>query len=89
MSEVEIETTPENVPEFLEIHVDNLTKDEVIRVKDIKVEGFKIIDDPEQEVAMLTYPHIEKEEPKVETAATEVPEIGKEDKDDEKKDKEE
>lgn len=73
---VTIETTPENVPESIEVDVSHLEKGDVLRVKDLKLPtGVKVIDDEEEQVAHVMYPHVEEEsttEAVTEEAATSV-----------------
>lgn len=63
LSEVEIEATPEHVPEYIEIDVTHVDADHVVRVKELNVAGYRIISDPDMEIASFGFPHVFKEEP--------------------------
>lgn len=77
MKTVTIETTPENVPEALIVDVSALEKGDVFRVKDLTLpKGVKVMDDPEDQIAHVGYPHVETES--APTAAAEPEVVGKE-----------
>lgn len=75
LKEIEIETTPENVPEAIRIDVSDLQKGQVLRVKDIEVpKGVRIVDEEETQIAHVHFPHVEaEEEPEATTTEATAP----------------
>lgn len=70
---VTIETTPESVPDHIEVDVSTLTADTVLRVKDLVLpKGVKVLDDQYLEVAGVTFPSIKEETPETTATATTV-----------------
>jgi large subunit ribosomal protein L25 len=64
-----IETTPENLPEHIEVDVSVLTKDTFLRVKDLKLPaGIKVLGDQDVEVAGVSFPSVK--ETTIEATAT-------------------
>jgi len=58
-----IRTVPRKIPEEIEVDVSNLDIGDVLHVKDIKLpEGIKVMDDPEEVVAVVTEPEVEEEQ---------------------------
>ena len=55
MREIEVETTPENIPEFIDVDVSSLGLGDVIYVKDIDFSG-TILADPDEVVAIVAIP---------------------------------
>ncbi len=64
--EVEIECLPKDIPEQIEIDVTSLQIGDSLRVKDLKFENFRILDDPEETVLVLEHPKLVKEAEEVE-----------------------
>lgn len=81
--ELEVECLPTNIPEHIDVHVEELQIGEAIHVKDITPpEGVKILNDEEQSVVSISAPEEEKEEEEVleteeESAEPEVIKKGK------------
>lgn len=63
MWEVEVECLPTQIPEKIEVNVENLKIGDKILVKDLQVSpGVKILEDPELTVMSAEPPHVEKVE---------------------------
>lgn len=70
ISEVEIEATPEKIPGHIEVDVSHLEVGDAIHVKDIKFEeGIKVLSDPDEVIATVTF---EAEEAEVATSTGET-----------------
>lgn len=72
--EVEVEALPGNLPQSIEVYIENLkTFDDAIHVSDLKVEeGVKILDDPEDLVALVEQPRSEEEMAELEAPIEEI-----------------
>jgi large subunit ribosomal protein L25 len=72
---IRIQCDPEQVPEHIEIKVDELGIADSIHIKDVKLEGIKILDNPESAiVTVVPPPTIKEETPEAAAAvATEEP----------------
>jgi large subunit ribosomal protein L25 len=69
--ELEVECLPTDIPEHIDIHVDELRIGDAIHVKDITApQGVELLDDPEQ-VAATVHPPKAEEEAEEEAAAAE------------------
>jgi len=78
MWELEVECLPTNIPEHIDVQVDELNIGDAIHVQDIVApEGVKILDDPEHVVASVNPPQAEEvvEEEAVEGEEGEEPEL--------------
>jgi len=64
-----IQCNPDQVPEHIEIKVDDLGIADSIHVKDVKLEGIKILDNPESAIVTVVPPPTIKEETPEATAA--------------------
>ncbi len=61
--EIEVECLPTEIPEHIEVHVEDLHINDSIHVRDIKIEGnIQVLDDPEQPVVTVSPPMKEEEE---------------------------
>lgn len=70
ISEVEIEAIPEKIPGHIEVDVSHLEVGDAIHVKDIKFEeGIKVLSEPEEVIATVTF---ETEEAEVATSTVET-----------------
>ncbi|MCK4518874.1 MAG: 50S ribosomal protein L25/general stress protein Ctc [Candidatus Omnitrophica bacterium] len=88
--EVEIECLPGNIPERIDVVIDELGIGDMIHIKDLKVkEGVKILNNPEDTVLAIEHPKIEEEVPEEEEVkAGEEPEvIGEKEREEKQKDK--
>ena len=74
--ELEIKTTPDNIPPHIEIDVTDLGIGDSIHVKDLKLEGIEIDEDPEEVIVTVLAPRkaveVEEEEAVEEGAAEET-----------------
>ena len=95
--DLQVTTTPENIPESIEVDITELEVNDGYSVSDIKVSGdFTIENDPEESVVTVVPPTDEPTEEEVEAmegeAATEEPEVvgeeKEEDSEEENKDEE-
>ncbi len=59
---IRIQCDPDAVPEHIEINISELDIAESIHIKDIKVEGVKILDNPESAIVTVVPPPLLKEE---------------------------
>ena len=87
LREAEVECLPTQIPEKIEVRVEQLKIGDSIHIKDLVVpSGVKILDDPELVVMSVEPPYIEKpaEEEVLEETATEPELIKKEKKEGEK-----
>ncbi|MDR1741666.1 MAG: 50S ribosomal protein L25 [Synergistaceae bacterium] len=76
LREIEIETLPVNIPEFIDVDVSALELGGVIHVSDLKPgEGIEILADPEEVVAIVAAPKAEEEAAEAEEKEVEV--VGK------------
>jgi len=88
MRELEIESLPANIPEFIEFDVSPLGIGDTIHVQDVSVERITILSDPRRTVVSVVPPTVIKEpvaEAPVEAEAAGAPElVGEEEKAEEK-----
>ena len=71
---IKIQCDPEQVPEQIEINIDELGITDSVHIKDVKLEGVKILDNPESAiVTVVPPPTIKEETPEAVAAATEEP----------------
>ncbi|HUI29982.1 MAG TPA: 50S ribosomal protein L25 [Candidatus Acidoferrales bacterium] len=71
---IKIQCDPENVPEHVEINIDELGIADSIHIKDLKLDGVKILDNPESAiVTVVPPPTIKEETPETAAVATEEP----------------
>lgn len=85
LNEIEVETTPDKLPEFIECDVTNLDKDHGLKVKDLpKLDGVTYLDEEDRTVASLVHQKVVVEEPKSEEVPVEATEVVTEDKSEEK-----
>jgi large subunit ribosomal protein L25 len=75
--EIEIETLPLNIPEFIDVDISKLALGEMIHVKDLEADGFLFLADPEEVVAIVATPRIVAEETPGEEKEVEVLAKGK------------
>jgi large subunit ribosomal protein L25 len=61
LHEIEIDTLPLNIPEFIDIDISKLALGEMIHVKDLAAEGFVFLADPEEVVAIVATPRVVEE----------------------------
>lgn len=87
LEEVEVECLPGDIPQQAEVNVENMQYGEVLTVADLDIasnDKLEILTDKEETVAALHEPREEVEEDTdVEVDPTAVPEIGKDDQDEE------
>jgi large subunit ribosomal protein L25 len=70
--EVELECLPSEIPEHLDVDVSGLHVNQHVAVKDLRVaEGVRLLDDPEQILAVVATPRIEEAPAEVAAAAAE------------------
>ncbi|GAB4379760.1 MAG: 50S ribosomal protein L25 [Calditrichia bacterium] len=69
--EVEVECLPKDLPEQLEIDITNLEIGDSIRVKDLKFENIRILDDPEETILLIEHARLTKEVEEMEAAEME------------------
>ncbi|MDR2179362.1 MAG: 50S ribosomal protein L25 [Synergistaceae bacterium] len=63
LHEIEIETLPMTIPEFVDIDISNLALGDMIHVKDLVLsEGLSVLADPEEVVAIVAVPKVVEEE---------------------------
>jgi large subunit ribosomal protein L25 len=71
LHEIEVETLPMNIPEFIDVDISNLALGETLHVKDLKLGGdIALLADPEEVVAIVATPKAVDE-----TAASEEKEV--------------
>jgi large subunit ribosomal protein L25 len=71
---IRIQCDPDRVPEHIEIKVDDMGIADSIHIKDIKLEGIKILDNPESAiVTVVPPPTIKEETPEAAAVAAEEP----------------
>jgi large subunit ribosomal protein L25 len=75
--EIEIETLPMDIPEFIDVDISELALGEMIHVKDLKAGGFIFLGDPEEVVAIVAAPRAVAEEEPGEEKEVEVLAKGK------------
>jgi large subunit ribosomal protein L25 len=75
--EIEIETLPLNIPEFIDVDISKLALGEMIHVKDLEAGGFLFLADPEEVVAIVATPRAVAEETPGEEKEVEVLAKGK------------
>jgi len=78
MRDITISCLPADIPEHFEVDVSALSIGDSIHIRDLRVEGFQVLSDPEGLVATVLPPTIIKEEIKPEVAVMEPEVIGKE-----------
>ncbi|AUJ52991.1 50S ribosomal protein L25/general stress protein Ctc [Staphylococcus hominis subsp. hominis] len=86
--DLQVTTTPDNIPESIEVDITDLQINDSYSVADIKVSGdFTIENDPEESVVTVVPPTDEPSEEEIEAmegeSATEEPEVAGEEKEDE------
>ena len=62
LHEIEIETLPMNIPEFIDVDISRLALGEMIHVSDLDAGGFTLLADPEEVVAIVATPRAVAEE---------------------------
>ncbi|MDR1622426.1 MAG: 50S ribosomal protein L25 [Synergistaceae bacterium] len=78
LHEIEVETLPMTIPEFIEVDISNLALGGMIHVKDLKLgEDLSLLADPEEVVAIVAVPKIVEEETGGEEKEVEVVAKGK------------
>jgi large subunit ribosomal protein L25 len=77
LHEIEIETLPMDIPEFIDVDVSGLALGEMIHVRDLGVGGFTLLADPEEVVAIVAAPRVVSEETLGEEKEVEVVAKGK------------
>ena len=89
-NEVEIEVLPKDIPNFIEINIDNLTIGDSLRVKDIVLENFTVLTDEDSVLCRCEIPRgmveeeaVEGEEEELDEEMAEPEVITAKDKDDE------
>lgn len=93
LHKLDIECLPKDVPESIEINIENLNIGDSLHVRDLNYENLEILNSPNTSVVSVTHPKVEAE-PEVDELEEEMTEpelIGKSDKDseeEEEKDKE-
>ncbi|HEY9165272.1 MAG TPA: 50S ribosomal protein L25 [Candidatus Kryptonia bacterium] len=74
MHRIRIQCDPESVPEQISVNVEELGITDSIHVKDLKIEGVKVLDNPESAiVTVVPPPTIKEETPEAVAAVTEEP----------------
>ena len=58
LHEIEVETLPMNIPEFIEVDVSKLALGEMIHVKDLDLHDLTVLADPEEVVAIVAIPKV-------------------------------
>ena len=56
MHEIEIETLPDNIPDFIDVDVSKLALGEMIHVKNLALGGLTVLADPDEVVAIVAIP---------------------------------
>lgn len=59
--EIEIETMPESIPEFIEVDVSKLALGEMINVRNLELSGMTVLADPDEVVAIVAVPKVVEE----------------------------
>jgi large subunit ribosomal protein L25 len=77
LHEIEIETLPMNIPESIDVDISKLALGEMIHVRDLSAEGFTLLADPEEVVAIVATPRAVAEEVPGEEKEVEVLAKGK------------
>lgn len=73
LNHIEIETTPENVPESIVVDVSTLQKGHVLRLKEVVApKGVRFMESEDTQVAHVTYPHVEEEKAETTTPVAET-----------------
>ena len=72
MRELTIRALPDNIPPHIEIDVSELGLGDSIHVKDVKIEGIEIVEDPEEPIVTVIAPHRAVIEEKVEEVEEEA-----------------
>jgi large subunit ribosomal protein L25 len=62
LHEIEIETLPLDIPEFIDVDISGLALGEMIHVGDLSAKGFTLLADPEEVVAIVAAPRAVEEE---------------------------
>jgi large subunit ribosomal protein L25 len=62
LHEIEVETLPMTIPEFIDVDISNLALGDMIHVKDLDLgEGLSLLADPEEVVAIVAVPKVVEE----------------------------
>jgi large subunit ribosomal protein L25 len=61
LREIEIETLPESIPEYIDVDISNLALDGMIYVKDLSLGNLTILADPDEVVAIVAVPRVVEE----------------------------
>jgi len=77
MHEIEIETLPMNIPQFIDVDISKLALGEMIYIKDLKLSDVTVLDDPDEVVAIVAMPKVVEEDAGGETREVEVMAKGK------------
>jgi large subunit ribosomal protein L25 len=78
LHEIEVETLPMTIPEFIDIDISNLALGDMIHVKDLDLgEALSLLADPEEVVAIVAVPKVVEEETAGEEKEVEVVAKGK------------
>ena len=81
LHEIEIETLPMNIPEFIDVDISKLALGEMIHVKNLDLGDLTILADPDEVVAIVAIPRVVEEETGGEEKEVEVVAKGKAAKD--------
>jgi len=60
-NELNIEVLPKDIPDTIEINIDDLEIGDAIRVEDLKTDTFEILDDPKDLICQVEQPRVEEE----------------------------
>jgi large subunit ribosomal protein L25 len=77
LHEIEVETLPMHIPEFIDIDISKLGLGDMIHVKDLDLGEVTLLADPEEVVAIVAAPKVAEEEPAGEEREVEVMAKGK------------
>jgi len=77
MREIEIETLPMSIPNFIDVDVSNLALGDIIHVKDLNLSDMTVLADPDEVVAIVSIPRGVEEESGAEQKEVEVMAKGK------------
>ncbi len=75
LHKLRIECLPKDIPQHLEINIENLKLGESIHVSELQYENIKILNLPEAVVVAVTHPKVEKTPAEGETTETAEPEV--------------
>lgn len=75
LHKLQIECLPKDIPQHLEVNIENLKLGESVHVSDLNYENIKILNLPEAVVVAVTHPKVEKTPVEGEAAAATEPEL--------------